>query len=512
MALESLAWTLSSSYSIAIASIAGSVYLVYVIATTIYNLFFHPLARFPGPLLWRATRAPYLVRLLTGRLPFDVYELHRKFGPVIRLAPNELAFSDSEAWKDIYGHRTGPNTTPEGPNAPYFYFKLTPTPSVLSEERQMHGIVRRSMSHGFSDKSMRDQAPLIGRYVDILINQLKAKCVDPDRKDPVTGLQAKAKMDIVSWYNWTTFDVIGDLAFGEPFGSLEKAGYNPWVEAMNSMARFMAVIMAAGHLGSQKLLLKIASMFNSGMDDHDKRMREGLSRRIEIGKERPDLIEGMLMERNGFKMDYERILANASLLVIAGSETTATLLSGVTYLLLRNPDCLRKATEEVRSTFELDSEISLTSVSRLAYMLACLDEAMRHYPPIVFGMPRVAPEEGAIIAGKAVPAGNIVAVWQYAVNHLDQHFTDPMEYHPERFLGDPKYAEDNLEVVQPFLVGPRNYIGRNLAYAEMRLILARILFNFDLQLVDKDLNWLDQRAFVAWDKKPLEVYLTPVAR
>jgi cytochrome P450 len=79
------------------------------------------------------------------------------------------------------------------------------------------------------------------------------------------------------------------------------------------------------------------------------------------------------------------------------------LLTGITYLLLTNPTALENLTEEVRSAFAADDEITLTSVGKLTYMLACLDEALRCYPPVPLGMPRVVPTGGATIAGEFVP-------------------------------------------------------------------------------------------------------------
>lgn len=115
---------------------------------------------------------------------------------------------------------------------------------------------------------------------------------------------------------------------------------------------------------------------------------------------------------------------------------------------------------------------------------------------------------------------------------MDANFTEPFAFRPERFLGDPKYAGDSLDALQPFSVGPRNCIGKklvgippnflfahiankialllkSLAYAEMRLILAKLLYNFDMELADKDVNWMDQKAYFLWDKPPLGVYFTP---
>lgn len=81
-------------------------------------------------------------------------------------------------------------------------------------------------------------------------------------------------------------------------------------------------------------------------------------------------------------MTLDEIRINASLLVVAGSETTATALSGVTYLLGTHPEVLAKLTKEVRETFSSESEIDLISVQHLKYMLAVLDEGLRLFPPV----------------------------------------------------------------------------------------------------------------------------------
>jgi len=77
------------------------------LAQIIYNLYFHPLRRFPGPVLHRATRIAFVRKLVRGVLPKDVLALHNRYGPVVRVAPNELSFLHPDAWRDIYGHRTG---------------------------------------------------------------------------------------------------------------------------------------------------------------------------------------------------------------------------------------------------------------------------------------------------------------------------------------------------------------------------------------------------------------------
>lgn len=111
-------------------------------------------------------------------------------------------------------------------------------------------------------------------------------------------------------------------------------------------------------------------------------------------------------------------------------------------------------------------------------------------------------------------AQTTIAVWQWAINHNDEYWTDPYSFRPERWTGeDSRFANDRLDAAQPFLVGHRGCIGRNLAYAEMRLILARIVYAFDIQLSEGSKDWLGrQKNYILWEKPALDVYLKPVSR
>jgi cytochrome P450 len=118
-----------------------------------------------------------------------------------------------------------------------------------------------------------------------------------------------------------------------------------------------------------------------------------------------------------------------------------------------------------------------------------------------------------MIAGRFVPCNTIVGVSQWSSYHSSSNFSEPHKFIPERWLGDPKYKDDKRKVVQPFSVGPRNCIGQNLAYAEMGVILARILWNFDIGLCEESQGWMENlKIYTLWKKQPLMVKLTPVVR
>lgn len=110
-----------------------------------------------------------------------------------------------------------------------------------------------------------------------------------------------------------------------------------------------------------------------------------------------------------------------------------------------------------------------------------------------------------------MPGGTWVGVPQLAANHSPSNFVEPDNFIPERYLEkhDSRFDGDNKAVVQPFSTGPRNCIGKNLARAEMRLILAKMVWHFDMELVDKRSDWTKQSIYGLWDKNPLMIKLKP---
>jgi averantin hydroxylase len=139
---------------------------------------------------------------------------------------------------------------------------------------------------------------------------------------------------------------------------------------------------------------------------------------------------------------------------------------------------------------------------------------MRIYPPVPNQPPREAPPGGIVIDDKAVPGRTTIYVAQWILSHSENFWARPFEFHPERFLKDAnqvpeEFKHDDHSAFEPFSVGPRNCIGRNLAYAEMRLMLTRVLFDFDLELDERSRGWADgQKAFKLWMKPPLWIKIT----
>ncbi|RAK95680.1 cytochrome P450 [Aspergillus ibericus CBS 121593] len=473
----------------------GVFYLFYTTSVVLWNLYLHPLRHIPGPKLWIAFPLLRHISNIRGRLDIDIRAFHNKYGEAVRFGPDEVSFITPQAWKDIYGHghRQMPKVRGSASNPK----------DIISANDVDHTRYRKAMAHAFSAKGLQAQEPFLVGYVDKLIKRLHDIA------------KSQLPVDMVKWYNLTTFDLIGDLAFGESFGGLDSSEYHHWVATIFESIRALAFVKLKDYY---PLVFQVVATF---LPKHLKEARQkqtGHSRmtvqkRLQSQKDRgqADFMESMLRHR-GEKdgLTDEELEANADIIIIAGSETTATLLSGLTYFLLQNPQAMEKVTREVRFVMQTEADITVqNATANLPYMLACIDEAFRMYPPIPSGLQRITPTTPIEISGYRIAPNTKVAVHQSAANLSRLNFYQPDKFIPERWLPESKndpsspFFNDNRDVVQPFSVGPRNCIGRNLAYAEMRVILARVLWNFDLERCEESRDWYNQKSYSLWEKPPL---------
>lgn len=214
--------------------------------------------------------------------------LHQRYGDIVRIAPDELAFSHPDAWKEIMGHTDGDT---EMSKAAWYYRPIEQPLQILTEERTQHRNLRRQMAHGFSEKNMRDQEPIIRKYVDLLIDRLHQHC---------TNFGMPPAVVLSDWYNFTTFDIIGDLAFGEPFGCLQVSEYDEWIKSIFDLAYIGSILQALSfYPWLKKILLSLVPRSAHDAFEKHKRLTEAkMLRRMNIEKGRPDLIEGLLRKKD----------------------------------------------------------------------------------------------------------------------------------------------------------------------------------------------------------------------
>jgi len=308
--------------------------------------------------------------------------------------------------------------------------------------------------------------------------------------------------------------LFGDLCYGESFGCLREGKSHPWIDIIGESIQAFAYIGLARRIpGLQKLLF--AMMPKKKIEQaawHTKFSSDLADKRMAMVTDRPDFMSFILKYNEEKGLSIPEIRSNSNVLIPGGSETTGTFLTGTTWHLLKNPMIYKTLVEEIRGSFSTSDDITITNLIALKYLTAVIEEGLRIYPPVPSNMPRSIPEDGAVVAGKWVPGGTSVCVAPYPMFHSSANFTDPDSFIPERWLGDPRFASDDKVAVQPFSFGPRNCIGKSLAYAEMRLVLAKLLWNFDLELEAESNHWFPHEMVIIWNSPALHVKLYPVVR
>ncbi|KAI1803849.1 cytochrome P450 [Daldinia bambusicola] len=480
---------------------------------SIYNLYFHPLHNVPGPRAAAISNIPYCWWFLGGRLPYKMLELHNKYG------------ISAQSWRDIYGARPGHKTFVKSKFYDGGSFAGIGTSSIISERRpEVHKQMRNYLAGAFSDRAILEQENIVATSVDEFIR--------------LVGVRGSRKggFNISTTLQSLTFDITGDLSFGKTFGALKSEKPHPWISvSLEAMTQGEIVDV----LNRFPLLAKILPVLMSSklkkLTENTKKNEElsykAVQSRVARKTSRKDFLTRILEDRDPLEVPDRAIAAHASDFVIAGSDTAATALSAALYYLLRDSrasatkpvpttaTAMSRLTSEIRTAFEKYADINYSSTASLPYLRAVLLEAMRVYPPVPMATPREVPEGGDVVDGVFLPGGVTVSTNPLAASLSPSNFHDPWSFKPERWLQRPATAttttttttisnsdsngksepqpqpqpeselgsglewNDDLDSSQPFSLGARGCLGRNLAWLDMRSILAKLVWTYDLELV-----------------------------
>ncbi|KAB2580509.1 Coagulation factor 5/8 type [Lasiodiplodia theobromae] len=475
-----------------VAGAASVALAVYLLLLAVYRLTLHPLARYPGPFLAKITPWRDVYHAWRGDKHLDFYELHQRYGPFVRYGPNTLSINDPAALKAIYGHRANVRKSD-------FYLAFPAAPGVFSThtalDRHAHARKRRVMSHAFSDAALKGVEDYVLGYVRSFVGKLAGG----GQGD--AGVWSPAR-DVSEWSTYLGFDVMGDLSFGKSFNMLE--GDVP----ENREAAFLLTQAAKRH----NITGPMPWLHQSGLDrilfrkinqDRDKylafsRKQVGQRTQSDVWKsDRKDFFYYLLNSKDpetGQGFGKAELWGESNTLIIAGSDTTSTTLTGAIFYLLHNPSSLERLTTEIRSTFASAEDIrSGPALNGCSFLRACIDEAMRLSPPVGAVLPRVVLEGGLNVLGHHIPAGTGVGCPIYALHHHAEYVPDAFEYRPERWLatesaGGEEAVKRLHDVFNPFSIGPRGCIGKPMAYMELSLALARLVWAFDMRLAPGELG------------------------
>lgn len=228
--------------------------------------------------------------ILSGHVHREVLELHKRYGPVIRIGPNTLAYSHPDAMRQIRSFR--PKDKPEhikDPNLQVFNKQ-----NIVGADRVNHTRYRKIMRRAFSHNAVLEQQPIILRYTDRLCSRLR----------DISG-DGKGAIDIARWFSYVMIDIIGDLTFGEPFECLEE----PLRSSMNhpivdmvfhtfKSRAFSSAFRRCRYVSSILESLWMPNETSSQYNDHRELTAQKLQRRLALGSNRPDYITAMTTIKN----------------------------------------------------------------------------------------------------------------------------------------------------------------------------------------------------------------------
>jgi benzoate 4-monooxygenase len=456
--------------------------------------------------------------------------MHQKYGPIVRLAPNHVSLAIPDALSVVYAHGNGALKSEF-----YDAFVSIKRGVFNTRDRVEHARKRKIVSHIFSQKNVMAFEPQIRLYVrqlieqwDRLYDQALQGGSGPEGEG-WKGEKGRLWMDCLPWANYLAFDIVGDLAFGAPFGMIKAArdlavvpknqeaamkNYGkvdsveaieiPAVQILNGRGEYS---MSMGVLPKWwRPWVRHLPWYNKGLKDVESLAGIAImavAKRLATPTDRVDLLSKLQTARDGDgkPMGREELTAEALTLLIAGSDTTSNSTCAILYYLARYPQTQRKLQKELDEQLGAEDELVATEqqVKRLPYLDACINEALRLHSTSALGLPRVVPEGGLTVNDAFFPEGTVVSVPSFSI-HRDESIWGPgiEEYRPERWFE--RDQADIQKTFNPFSVGPRACVGRNLAFLELQVIVGSIVRRYDFVLQSPDQKLPTREGFL---RKPL---------
>lgn len=201
----------------------------------------------------------------------------------------------------------------------------------------------------------------------------------------------------------------------------------------------------------------------------------------------------------------------------AGTNGPSAALAGSFFYLSCYPKVLERLTSEVRSAFETAEEIrSGPKMASCIYLQAVIDEVIRLCPANTGVLPRQAMAGGIVIDGQFLAENTVLGVSAYAIHHNPEYFPDPFTFRPERWIVDsePNFDAESVSRARSaffsFSAGGSSCVGKPLAYQEISVALARVLYRFDIRRSPTDRIGAESSSFEKGRKNPNEFQLDDI--
>ncbi|OQD74277.1 hypothetical protein PENDEC_c011G00322 [Penicillium decumbens] len=462
-----------------------------------------PLKDIPGPFWARFTTLWYFKRVQRGSFEHDNISLHQKYGPVVRVAPNQYSISEPAAIKTVYG--TGSRYAK---SAWYDAWKHPAQWTVFSDRNiKRHADTRKRFTNLYSMSSLVHYEGFVDHCADLFVQRLDEFA------------DKKQSLNLGHWFQCYAFDVIGNITFGERFGFLDQG--HDIDGAMDALQKLLMYSTLVGIYPEwhPRLFGPLSRFKRSGAGGRAyiaNFVREKI-RLHELGKtdseaadeslQNQDFVDKMIHARDKDPekvTDYHLFIMGQSN-VAAGSDTTAISLSSMMWYIMHNPEVLRKLRGEI-DEFTLQgkcsAKVTFKETQEMPYFQAVMKEALRMHSATGLPMWRVVPVGGAELNGRFFPEGTEVGVNTWVAHYDERVFPDAKAFRPERWLeteSSPEQLKEMNQMYMPFGLGSRTCIGKHISILEMSKLIPRLVKDYDFTPLRK--TWTTENY---WFVKPTD--------
>ncbi|KAG4429800.1 hypothetical protein IFR05_014722, partial [Cadophora sp. M221] len=427
----------------------------------------------PGPALASWTKLWRLQDVATGQNHKTIINLHRKYGKLVRTAPNVVDVSDPAMIPVIYNIKGNFKKTAFYPIATLIWQKKAQSNLFSEIDEGIHREQKMKTANAFSMTNLLELEPAIDSCSTLFMEKLQEFA------------KAGKSVDLGSWLQYYAFDVIGEITFGQKLGFMEKGTdvdgtmkaieimttYNTLVGQIPLAHKFLLGIPGLAYIFPQiETMNTILNFTLKAINSSSHSSQEpNKDQQVQDPKIRKDMLWRWtsLPPTHPLKMTKRDLIAHCSSNVFAGSDTTAIALRAAIYYLCKNPSTMSRLVSELNSA-DLETHLSTPTppsykqLSHIPYLNAVIKETLRIHPSIGLLLERHVPKGGATISGVFIPENTIVGINAWALHYDESIFPDPEEFIPERWIDSSVERLSEMErSFLPFGAGSRTCTGKN---------------------------------------------------
>ncbi|KAJ8108073.1 hypothetical protein OPT61_g8425 [Boeremia exigua] len=416
---------------------------------------------------------------------------NNRAGTEFRYAPNSVCLNTPKAYRHIFG--------PKGNVKKNVFYEIWPaTPDHVNtwsaNSISVHARKRRVLNYAFSESALRGAEVFVHANVDRWLELLGQKKLNDS--------QWTVPIDMADQVTYLVFDILGDLCFGKCF-DMKEASNPPTLQLFTDMAK-----LAWSPIGSLFIWLKprgidrlIAATTPAVVQNWHGFVQDCLKKRTakqlelkqkpipesEVRKDFFHWLFGAKDPETGTEYSTSELHAECELLIIAGSDTTSIVLSAAYFYLSRNPRIQERLAQEIQSTFASYDDIKAgPKLQSCTFLTAFLMEAMRMAPPVAAEPGREVLPGGTTVNGHYFPQGTQVSTAFWAMHYNEDYYPEALQFRPERWIeGEAGSTVESVALAESafcaFSAGSRGCVGKNMAWMEMRIVISKTLWKFEIK-------------------------------